>query len=71
MIDFMNLIHRSAANLRNLVQKQQKHLSQVHEVSNQKGGTNDEDVKVIQKKDKQELSLMVRSLKRKVGTATK
>lgn len=64
---------RSAAQLRSLLEKQQKHLPQVREVGNTKKSEPDklEDVNATTaKKSKHELSIMVRSLKRKVGVAT-
>jgi hypothetical protein len=57
--------------LRNLLQKQQKHQTQAQEIIGE-NGTNDKDVKSLaQKKEKQELSLLIKSLKRKVGTVAK
>ncbi|KAI5054768.1 hypothetical protein GOP47_0029913 [Adiantum capillus-veneris] len=63
---------RSAAHLRSLLEKQQKHLPQVHEVSDTKKPESSKtgDVEAENsKKAKQELSMLVRSLKRKVGAA--
>ncbi|KAH7300245.1 hypothetical protein KP509_24G052900 [Ceratopteris richardii] len=63
---------RSAAQLRPLLEKQQKHMSQVQEVADAKGleHVKVEDVSVAtSKRARQELSLIVRSLKQKVGAA--
>ncbi|MCO5613649.1 hypothetical protein L7F22_067927 [Adiantum nelumboides] len=61
---------RSAAHLRLLVNKQQKHLPQAHEILDAKkpDPLQMEDVNAVNsKKAKHELSMMVKSLKRKVG----